>query len=293
MKSVTRLVARLPNYVHRFGLFAGLRLHSTVELDSRSHLPQLTNRLRVPGFAEPLFLRQQRSDRATFWQCIVKQQYDLSAFPQRERLMASYSERLRNGEVPVIVDGGANIGLATRSLALIFPEAQFVAVEPDPENVAILERNLLPLGSRATILQGALWNESTRLNIVNPEAGSAALRVGAPNSQESGSVRAYTIDEICARLGVPAPFIVKLDIEGSQAALFKSATEWVSRTPLIMLELDDWLMPWQGTSRPFFSCLSQYPFDYLIGGETIFCFRDFAAPPTPPTLRDSRAIEPT
>jgi len=46
---------------------------------------------------------------------------------------------------------------------------------------------------------------------------------------------------------------------------------------LLTLELDDWLMPWQGTSRSFFRCVSRYAFDYLIGGESIFCFRDFEA----------------
>ena len=52
----------------------------------------------------------------------------------------------------------------------------------------------------------------------------------------------------------------------------------MGRTALITLELDDWLMPWQGTSRNFFSCLSRYPFDYLLGGESIFCFRDLGQP---------------
>jgi hypothetical protein len=72
---------------------------------------------------------------------------------------------------------------------------------------------------------------------------------------------------------------VKIDIEGAQGKLFKSNTEWVTNSHLITLELDDWLMPWQGTSRAFFSCLSKYPFDYLLGQESIFCFRDFDAGP--------------
>ena len=72
-------------------------------------------------------------------------------------------------------------------------------------------------------------------------------------------------------------FIVKIDIEGAQKHLFSSNTNWIEHTHLIMLELDDWLLPWQGTSRTFFSALSAYPFDYLIRGEAIFCFRDFEA----------------
>ena len=33
-------------------------------------------------------------------------------------------------------------------------------------------------------------------------------------------------------------------------------------------------MPWRGSSRPFFQCVGQLPFDYLLRGENIFCFRD-------------------
>ena len=66
---------------------------------------------------------------------------------------------------------------------------------------------------------------------------------------------------------------------GSNAGFDTSNTEWVENTHLVTLELDDWLLPWRGTSRPFFSCLSKYPFDYLLGEESIFCFRDFNAGP--------------
>ena len=71
------------------------------------------------------------------------------------------------------------------------------------------------------------------------------------------------------------PFIVKIDIEGGQGPLFETNTEWVKDTQLIALELEDWLFPWQGTSRSFFRCISRYSFDYLLGRENIFCFRDF------------------
>ena len=76
--------------------------------------------------------------------------------------------------------------------------------------------------------------------------------------------------------------IVKLDIEGSQKALFSSNTGWVGRSQLIILELDDWLLPWEGTSRPFFSCLSRYAFDYLMRGGNIFCFQVAAGLTTTP-----------
>lgn len=134
------------------------------------------------------------------------------------------------------------------------------------------------MGDRVIALYGGVWNETGGLRIVNPEAGSAAFRVSATDNDAGDAVSAYTINDICALAGADSPFIVKIDIEGAQISLFKSNTDWVAATHLIMLELDDWLMPWQGTSRPFFTCVSQYSYDYLISGETIFCFQDFKQP---------------
>lgn len=237
----------------------------------------MVRRLEVPGFEHPFFLRETVADHATFKQSIVRQQYDFTIFPHSERLMADYESAVRRGESPLIIDGGGNIGLATRWFARQFPEAQIVVVEPDTDNCELLARNTAPLGPRVRLLKGGIWNRPARLRITNPEAGSMAFRVEELGLDDSEGLRAYTIDEICDIAGVDAPFIVKLDIEGSQAALFRSQTGWVAKTHLITLELDDWLMPWKGTSRSFFGCISQYPFEYLFRDESIFCFRDFEA----------------
>lgn len=275
MSALLHLCARLPNYVRRFGVLDGLRLLFSIESGRNSVSPDVIEAVRVPGFTHELSLRRQQGDRAAFWQCIVRRQYDISGFAQTQRLIAEYEALLSEGAEPLVIDGGANIGFATLSMATAFPRAKFIAVEPDADNAAVLERNLRPMGDRAQVLEGALWNESAHLRISNPNAGSSAFRVEVDSDPGSDKIRAYTIDEICVLGGFQSLFIVKLDIEGAQAALFRSGTDWVARAHLIMLELDDWLLPWQGTSRAFFSCLSRYPFDYVISGETIFCFRDF------------------
>jgi hypothetical protein len=133
------------------------------------------------------------------------------------------------------------------------------------------------LGDRIHTLHGGIWNCGGHLVITNPNAGSAAYRVAHVEHPAPNAIRAYSIPDICQMEGVAAPFITKIDIEGAQQALFSDNTDWVSGTHLIMLELDDWQMPWAGTSRTFFSTLSKVPFDYLIRGESIFCFRDFKA----------------
>jgi len=258
MALLQRRLSWAPNFIRQFGFFAGLRLLLSIE---RS-LPRSSKKVRrydVPGYAHPFFLRESIADHSIFKQCQVMQQYDFRRFPQRERLMRDYRAILDKGEVPLIIDCGGNIGLATRWFARMFQEARIVVVEPNDENYRMLTMNTESLGDRVVRLKGGVWNTPARLRIVNPDAGSAAFRVEELDVTGNEGLRAYTIDEICEIQGAHAPFIVKLDIEGSQAAVFRSNAMWVERTHLITLELDDWLMPWQGTSRTFFSCVSQYP----------------------------------
>jgi FkbM family methyltransferase len=273
MKSLnlSRMLAKAPNYWRKFGPLDGLRLLWQVE-SGFAYRSETTRAYRVPGFGT-VFLRDSASDHAIFWQCLVDQQYDTSIFPQHQRLMQQYRELIERKVTPLILDLGANIGLAALWFASRFPQAKILAVEPDGKNLALLQQNIAGR-DQIQALHGAVWNTSGKLRIVNPEAGFAAFRV-APAQEDEEAVCAYTVEELLAIAGVDFPFIVKIDIEGAQQALFSSHTAWVERVHLIVLELDDWLLPWQGTSRPFFACVSQYPFDYLLRGENIFCFRDF------------------
>lgn len=274
MDLLKRRISWAPNFIRQFGVLGGLRLLFSIE----RNLPRISENVRrykVPGYDHPFFLRDTIADHATFKQCLVMQQYDFRKFPQSERLLSDYRAALLRGETPLLIDCGGNVGFATRWFARMFPEARIVVVEPTDQNFKMLTMNTEHLGERVVRLKGGIWNNSARLAITNPDAGSAAFRVEELDMSESEGLRSYTINEICDMQGVSAPFIVKLDIEGAQSALFKSNTDWVPRTHLITLELDDWLMPWQGTSRPFFSCMSRYPFEYLFRDESIFCFRDF------------------
>jgi FkbM family methyltransferase len=271
-----RRVFRAPGYVRNFGLWHGLRLLIAIE----KILPKSSDNLRafrVPGYGSPIYLRDCHADHATFRQCFVMQQYDFRVWPQYSRLKQQYLGALERGDIPLIIDGGANVGLATRWFAAHFPEAKIAAVEPHPANFAMLKRNTEVLGWRVGCLEGGLWDRPARLKIMNPDAGASAYRVEEHDVNEANGIRAYTIPEICELMGVASPFIVKLDIEGAQSYLFRSNTGWVEQANLITLELDDWLLPWSGSSRGFFACLSKHPFDYLMREESIFCFKDFEA----------------
>ena len=270
------LSSRWPKYLQRFGVSDGLRLAVAIE-QAQPNDRQSRVAYRVPGFSAPVHLRHTVSDHAIFWQCIVMQQYDIDRFPHSRRLDETYAAEVAAGRSPVIVDCGANIGLSVLVFAQRFPRATIVAVEPDAQNFEMLQANTAHLGDRVRCVRGGVWPDTTPLKIENPDSGSAAFRVRPARAGDEGTVEAYSIDDLCRRGGSGLLLAVKIDIEGSQAKLFQANTGWVGQAHLITLELDDWLMPWEGTSRSFFACLGGQPFEYLLGGESIFCFRDAAA----------------
>ncbi len=266
-----RLIARAPNYVKQFGLLKGLSLLFALETPT----PKESNEIRtykVPGYRYPIHLRHTISDHSIFWQNVVRHQYDASGFKYHySALKQAYQTMLACGETPLVIDCGGNIGLSVLHFTQEFSEARIVVVEPDDDNFKLLEKNIQPFGDKVMPLKGGIWNESGKLSIRNPDAGSAGFQV---EIAEDGTIRAYTINEICTMVGVSAPFIVKVDIEGAQKQLFASNTSWVENAHLIVIELEDWLLPWQGTSQNFFKTLVQYPYEYLMAGDTLFCFRN-------------------
>lgn len=281
LQQIGRQIAKFPNYYRAFGMWHGPRLLLQIERHLGVH-PANIRPHTVPGFEAPIWLRDSVPDHAIFWQVMVMRQYDLAEFHQTARLRSAYDAMIREGRRPVIIDCGGNIGLSAIWFARHFPDAVIYVLEPESRNFEILSRNVASFADRIQALQGGVWNESGLLTIRNPDAGSAAFRVDAIDQACPEAIRAYSISEVLEIAADDEALIVKLDIEGSQKALFSSHTDWVGRSHLIILELDDWLFPWEGTSRPFFSCLSRYAFDYLMRGENIFCFQVAAGLTTTP-----------
>jgi FkbM family methyltransferase len=116
-----------------------------------------------------------------------------------------------------ILDLGANIGLASAWFRAHYPAARIVAVEPDPDTFAKLERNLG--GDEAiTLVQAAVGRESGELELYRPAGYSIASSVSGSHADGGSStrVRACTIDELCAEHGLEGLDLLKLDVEGAE-----------------------------------------------------------------------------
>ena len=266
-----RRLAKIPKYLGKFGFFRGLVVFFSIE----RVLPIKSNKLdyvQLPGHRSPLALRASRADHSIFWQVLVSEHYEYRQFRQGKNLDKLYGYWISTGKTPLIIDCGGNIGLSAVWFARRFPMAKIVTIEPDAENFDVLQHNIRHY-ENVVALHGAVWNEKAWFRIQNPTSGAAAFRVEVAPADDAEAIEGYTINEIVAGEATCPLLLVKLDIEGAQKQLFSSNSEWVENCEVIVIELDDWLLPWQATSQSLFACTSRLNFDYLINGENLLCFR--------------------
>lgn len=221
-----------------------------------------------------VWLRDGTSDPYVFNQIFQTEEFNISTAPQFAWVRAAYDRTLAAGEVPLVIDCGANIGLSSLYFAKHLPKARIVGIEPEPENVALARRNTQshPL---IEIVEAAVSDQAGSMHLVNPEAEKYAYQVreaGDRGDRDSPLIEALTIDTIMQRSGARRNLIVKVDIEGGEQALFRSNVGWLDHTDLLIIETHDWLFPGEGTSQPLFAAIAGRKFEVIQKGEYISFF---------------------
>jgi FkbM family methyltransferase len=149
----------------------------------------------------------------------------------------------------VIVDLGANIGLASLFFAARYPRATVLALEPDPANFAMLSHNVAGVGGRILSVQGAIWSEDRDLRVLRSDANGVPLGdwgvqvgnvAGAGTIEVAGWSMARLIRDHC--LGQID--ILKIDIEGAEKELFEAEDlGWLASVEMVMIETHERFRP--------------------------------------------------
>jgi FkbM family methyltransferase len=224
--------------------------------------------LKTPGGGGRTFHhRGTPADLGVLTQMFKHQEYSLKRLRRCGELEAMGQALTR----PFILDAGANIGASACWFALNFPQSHIVAFEPDPANFDLLRRNTE--GLNVELHQAALGARDGKVDLVDPGEGEWGYRTAGA---ADGAVPLISVARIVAEKCAAgySPFIAKIDIEGGEADLFTPPTDWVDQFPLMMVELHDWLMPGQGTSRNFLRCVAERDRDFVHIGENVFSIRN-------------------
>ena len=123
-------------------------------------------------------------------------------------------------ECPVIVDAGANIGMATLFFKHRYPESRIWAFEPDPRAFALLERNVARNGLRnITLINAALSDRDGALPFYYDEATPDLLIMSVNPERLSRNQRPVTCVKGSTALPSGTIDFMKMDIEGAEVAV--------------------------------------------------------------------------
>ncbi len=175
--------------------------------------------------AHPVYFREGTSDLYVFRQVLAEREYGCIDDCSGPKL---------------IIDCGANVGYASAYFLSRFPSARVIAIEPDPGNFALLQENMAPYGQRVGMIQAGIWSHRTGL-VITADSGPGqewgrSVRPAGPGDKPA--VQAIDIFSLLQETGQESISILKIDVEGSEAAIFsENFDSWINRVDNLIIEL--------------------------------------------------------
>lgn len=133
----------------------------------------------------------------------------------------------------LMVDLGAHIGLASLYFALVYTPECIIAVEPDPQNCLLFQKNtrLFP----CKLIEGAINETDNPLyyhsNVFNYKGRTSEQHYSAKK------VPGISIRSLLYSSGFSEIGIMKVDMEGAEKILFKQYNDWLPFTKYIIMEV--------------------------------------------------------
>ncbi len=208
----------------------------------------------------PFRLRVHSSDVPTYKQIFIDREYDFLVEKQPK----------------VIVDAGANIGLAAIYFANKYSDAKIISIEPEQSNFELLKENVASY-PHVIPIQAALWNKNEEINLIDPGLGKWGFMVETIHSSENlpgktcHTVMGMTIDKIMKDYGLKKIDILKIDIEGAEKEVFSDATSWIEKIDSIIVELHERMKV--GCNRSFYNGSNGFDKEWT-QGENIYLSRN-------------------
>ncbi|HLD49952.1 MAG TPA: FkbM family methyltransferase [bacterium] len=211
--------------------------------------------IRLKGLRDPFFGRFGTSDELVFNQIFIEREY----FPVTH---------IRDPKF--IMDCGANVGYSALWFLNQYPDACILVVEPDPENFALCQKNLLPYGKRVSFVRAGIWPRETGLVVVKGEYKDGrewATQVRECRAGEKPGLRGRGIKNLLKEFDRESIDILKIDIEASEKNLFAENVEpWLGKVKNLVIELHG-----KECEEIFFNAMSFYDYDLSRSGELAIC----------------------
>lgn len=161
----------------------------------------------------------------------------------KEVFLDKVYEPLPDAPVPRgILDVGANQGITSVYFRLCFPQAEIVAVEPDPATFPILEENAKRIGRCATH-RLALLDRNGTASFKSSQISVVSTLYDLPYSQIQNDIVSVQLrhagdfaDEAVSSIGMPGFDMLKIDTEGAEVPIMRALGHRLAGIKTIFLE---------------------------------------------------------
>ncbi|KAA9034601.1 FkbM family methyltransferase [Ginsengibacter hankyongi] len=184
-------------------------------------------RLTVKGNDVPIYLRNFTSDIDIFAQIFINKEYE---------------NGIKTLPVPkIILDCGANIGLAALYFNYRYPYTLIYCFEPEHSNYKLLRQNVGAYSNIKTY-EHAIWTDTEKLylNLNNP---NDSFTVSDKNNDDVVRINAVSLNDFLLENQIDKIDLLKLDIEGAELPLFSKNLDWIHKVDVIIVEIHERINP--------------------------------------------------
>ena len=216
---------------------------------------QIFNMANIENMKVPLAFRPNTSDKWLLNKIFGEQEYKF---------------KINNFDPRLILDCGANVGYSTAYFANKYPQAQIIAVEPEPLNFKMLTFNT-HFFDNVTCINSAIWYNEGYIKILPDMPGNTlAFMTEDTTADDPEALKTTTITKLLGGSESNEIDLLKLDIEGAEREVFDDAAnpdEWLPKVKVMVIELHDRMKV--GCSNAFFKAVSRHNFYMDIIGENL------------------------
>lgn len=145
-----------------------------------------------------------------------------------------------------VLDVGANVGQFSVAASHLLPDAVLYPVEPDPATAAQLRKNLPPLIA-ANVIVSAVGerigsvefqvNADSQVSSILPLGDGRKQAFPKSNVQRTMVVPLTTLDELFGGKVLPAPILLKIDVQGYEDRVIAGAAALLQHVHWVVLEM--------------------------------------------------------
>ena len=159
----------------------------------------------------------------------------VSNFDQDSMLVGIHRAKMLNINPTTIIDVGAAEGKWTLSTMEVWPESQYVLVEPLEERKQELQQLTIQHKNTHLVPAGAGAKKSTIDFFVTKDLDGSGIADNGTGARKV-TIEITTIDDEVSRLGLPGPYCINLDTHGFEVPIFEGAENTLQQTELLIIE---------------------------------------------------------